>query len=278
MALEKFVDEQGTELNSFILEHQDGTSEEIKLLRNANITQVGTPLNAETLNKLVDGINAINQIEYYSEASLNTNINVSLPITGLINGMRIKLYMKDQNNANYVQKLGAVTLNVNSLGQKPVCVIRDGKVYQLTFLPYKVNMVVKYNNTFLANKDFFEIISFDGSAYNISNRGRNYEINQNGRLKITGNEYKSSESNDTNIEVAFLVDDNKGNYTFVNNNNLSVTYSLVSDINASAHVGSKLYYKTNSQFHVRWIGNISSDTAKGVNFIATGDLIGNEIK
>ena len=58
-ALEYFIDEQGTNLNSFIIEKEDGTQENVKLYRNANISQQGTPLNATNLNGIVDSINNI---------------------------------------------------------------------------------------------------------------------------------------------------------------------------------------------------------------------------
>jgi hypothetical protein len=60
MAISRFVNESGTNLNHYILTDKNGASYNITLLRNANITQVGTPLNAQKLNELVDGINAIN--------------------------------------------------------------------------------------------------------------------------------------------------------------------------------------------------------------------------
>lgn len=57
MAIEKFKNEIGTDLNAYKLVREDGTSENIKLLRNANITQQGTPLNEATLNPIVEAIN-----------------------------------------------------------------------------------------------------------------------------------------------------------------------------------------------------------------------------
>lgn len=60
MAINRFIDESGTNLNHYILTDKNGVSYNITLLRNANITQNGTPLNASTLNALVDGINNVN--------------------------------------------------------------------------------------------------------------------------------------------------------------------------------------------------------------------------
>lgn len=58
MAIEKFKNEIGTDLNAYKIVKEDGTSENVKLLRNANITRVGTPLNEDTLNPIVDELNA----------------------------------------------------------------------------------------------------------------------------------------------------------------------------------------------------------------------------
>lgn len=59
MAIEKFVDEYGTDLNSFRVEVTEKTDDKnyvVSLYRNAKITQVGTPLDAEHLNALVTQI------------------------------------------------------------------------------------------------------------------------------------------------------------------------------------------------------------------------------
>ena len=55
----KFVDEQGSNLNAYKVIKGDGSTEYIKLLRNADITQVGTPLNAENLNLVMHDINEL---------------------------------------------------------------------------------------------------------------------------------------------------------------------------------------------------------------------------
>lgn len=58
MAIERFIDEIGTDLNKFQVTTSSGETYEITLLRKANITQVGTLLNASKLNELVDEINS----------------------------------------------------------------------------------------------------------------------------------------------------------------------------------------------------------------------------
>lgn len=58
MAIERFIDEIGTDLNKFQVTTSSGETYEITLLRKANISQVGTLLNATKLNELVDEINS----------------------------------------------------------------------------------------------------------------------------------------------------------------------------------------------------------------------------
>lgn len=71
MAIEKFKNEIGTNLNAYKLIKEDGTSENIKLLRNANILVPGTPLNEDTLNPIVDTLNTnTNDL-----TSLKTNVS-----------------------------------------------------------------------------------------------------------------------------------------------------------------------------------------------------------
>lgn len=54
-----FADEQGTDLNKYGITESNGLEKQVKLRRLANITQVGTPLNAINLNKIPTKINEI---------------------------------------------------------------------------------------------------------------------------------------------------------------------------------------------------------------------------
>ncbi len=54
-----FADEQGTDLNKYGITESNGLEKQVKLRRLANITQVGTPLNAQNLNLLKDKINEV---------------------------------------------------------------------------------------------------------------------------------------------------------------------------------------------------------------------------
>ena len=70
----RFIDEQGTNLNRYIATNVD-TGEEITfdLLRGGNISVVGTPLNAEKLNEIIEALN-----NSYTKLETNTKINTSI--------------------------------------------------------------------------------------------------------------------------------------------------------------------------------------------------------
>lgn len=69
----KFTNEEGTNLNRYTATNvSNGEKTIFDLLRNANITNVGTPLNAENLNALINSINAC-----YDEVAGIKNVETS---------------------------------------------------------------------------------------------------------------------------------------------------------------------------------------------------------
>lgn len=60
----EFKDELGTNLSRFKIIRSDGTSEIVTLNRNANVTQRGTPLNSENMNKIKESINSLYDKKY----------------------------------------------------------------------------------------------------------------------------------------------------------------------------------------------------------------------
>lgn len=60
----EFKDELGSNLSRFKIIRSDGTSEIVTLNRNANVTQRGTPLNSENMNKVKDSINSLYDKKY----------------------------------------------------------------------------------------------------------------------------------------------------------------------------------------------------------------------
>lgn len=60
----EFKDELGSNLSRFKIIRSDGTSEIVTLNRNASVTQRGTPLNSENMNKVKDSINSLYDKKY----------------------------------------------------------------------------------------------------------------------------------------------------------------------------------------------------------------------
>ena len=102
-----FVDEVGTNLNRYIATDGDsGVTYDFFLMRNAEISQVGTSLNASNLNQLISSINTLYDKTSTIDTSINTinnnitNINSNIttinnkfssyvPITRTINGKEL---------------------------------------------------------------------------------------------------------------------------------------------------------------------------------------------
>lgn len=71
-----FVDEEGTDLNKYKLIREDGTIEDVKLVRDTSgVTKEGTTLNAAKMNRLVSSINSKNKC--YWETIVDTKITLS---------------------------------------------------------------------------------------------------------------------------------------------------------------------------------------------------------
>lgn len=68
--IEKFIDENGTNLNRYKVIREDGTSYYVFLERGATITTPGTILNAQKLNELVTKLN-----DTYTKAQTITQVN-----------------------------------------------------------------------------------------------------------------------------------------------------------------------------------------------------------
>ena len=90
-----FQDEQGSNLSKFEFIKDDGSSEIGKLIRRANVTQRGTPLNAENMNKIVSAINsnydyshnALYKLGVYDTYVYNDDGTITITRqTGYING------------------------------------------------------------------------------------------------------------------------------------------------------------------------------------------------
>ena len=70
-----FKDEQGTDLNKYGITEDNGLEKQVKLRRLANITQKGTPLNANNLNLIINKINEISNETNKIEIELDSGSN-----------------------------------------------------------------------------------------------------------------------------------------------------------------------------------------------------------
>lgn len=103
MAIEKFVDELGTNLNRYKVQKDNGETYYVSLLRNANITQQGTPLNANKLNQIVDSIN-------------NLSFSVSGNRLSITNQNGENIVFNDTNTTYTLTKSGATFTFSSSTG------------------------------------------------------------------------------------------------------------------------------------------------------------------
>ena len=90
MAIERFIDEIGTNLNKFQVTTSSGDTYEITLLRKANISQVGTLLNATKLNELVDAINVNSAKQVFINGANNNTPNFYAPTSAGTNDQVLK--------------------------------------------------------------------------------------------------------------------------------------------------------------------------------------------
>lgn len=103
MAIEKFVDELGTNLNRYKVQKDNGETYYVSLMRNANITQPGTPLNAKKLNQIVDSIN-------------NLSFSVSGNSLNITNQNGEKIVFNNTNTTYTLTKSGATFTFASSTG------------------------------------------------------------------------------------------------------------------------------------------------------------------
>ena len=103
MAIEKFVDELGTNLNRYKVQKDNGETYYVSLLRNATITQPGTPLNANKLNQIVDSIN-------------NLSFSVSGNSLNITNQNGGKIVFNNTNTTYTLTKSGATFTFASSAG------------------------------------------------------------------------------------------------------------------------------------------------------------------
>ena len=191
-AIEYFVDEQGTNLNSFIMEKDDGTQENIKLYRNANISKNGTPLNATNLNGIVDSVNNIVN-PYNATISDITYSNGLILITeNTLELKEGKTYVFSNYHDNMANNINKILSRLSTIQYQHIYIGYNSTPYPIIlgrnsiyFIPSYFTMQLKYHNpNEIYNKPYFELIGFEGYNYGNDNFKINYECSSNEILKI----------------------------------------------------------------------------------------------
>lgn len=183
-ALEYFIDEQGTNLNRFIIEKEDGTQENVKLYRNANISQQGTSLNAAHLNGCIGAVNNLIDplIIRLNEISQDVNgtymtLTYRNPTIKLKEGMIIKVNSNGKMSESLFQNFTGGKYFFSYGGDKFFIAYTIGDfTYFLNFIPKAFDMVLQFHSSFrygieVTNKPYFELISLNGEVL-----GDDYDI------------------------------------------------------------------------------------------------------
>lgn len=191
-ALEYFIDEQGTNLNSFIIEKEDGTQENVKLYRNANISQQGTPLNATNLNGIVDSINNIANPYNATISDFASSDGLILITENTLKLKEGKTYTFSNYNDNIANNINEILSRLSTAQNQHIYIGYDSTPYPIIFdsrsiyfIPSYFKIQLKYhtpNEEY--NRPYFELIGFEGYNYGNDNFKINYECSSNGILKI----------------------------------------------------------------------------------------------
>jgi hypothetical protein len=191
-AIEYFVDEQGTNLNSFIMEKDDGTQENIKLYRNANISKNGTPLNAANLNVIVDSVNNIVNPDNATIIDFTSSEGLILITKNTLELKEGKTYVFSNYNDNIAHNINKILSRLTTIQYQHIYIGYNSTTYPIIlggnsiyFIPSYFTMQLKYHNpNEIYNKPYFELIGFEGYNYANENFKINYECSSNGILKI----------------------------------------------------------------------------------------------
>lgn len=191
-AIEYFVDEQGTNLNSFIMEKDDGTQENIKLYRNANISKNGTPLNAANLNGIVDSVNNIVNPYNATISDITYSKGLILITENTLELKEGKTYVFSNYNDNIANNINTILSSLSTTQDQHIYIGYNSTTYPIIlgrnsiyFIPSYFIMQLKYHNpNEIYNKPYFELIGFEGYNYANENFKINYECSSNEILKI----------------------------------------------------------------------------------------------
>lgn len=197
----EFKDELGSNLSRFKIIRSDGTSEIVTLNRNASVTQRGTPLNSENMNRVKDSINSLYDKKYIDLAyELSTG---QVPKSGgsvKLGDNTITIFYGTLTIENNETTTG-LSVSINN-GDKP-CFLGMYQVEDENYQLESINGVVYGHNVFdndaLDYTYYFDILTYndyredlggdveDGSNYsNISLIRERYDLIATMRLSNDG--------------------------------------------------------------------------------------------
>lgn len=188
-----FKDEEGTNLNQYqMIDTEDNSIKNIKLVRKPTLTQVGTPLNASNFNGLIDSINN-------NFSSLQEQVNTIDPNASNIDEIKNQIinmqYSLFQLNSNALVK--KLVSSPNQVIEKNVDTTLDGLP-----LEEKTELHITLREYGVSGKTYNLII--EGRA--VQNKAINFDITLNESsytltFTLTGNKIKWNSTSNFEISV-----------------------------------------------------------------------------
>ncbi|MFI3329117.1 MAG: hypothetical protein R3Y05_01370 [bacterium] len=142
-----FVDEEGTDLNKYKLIREDGTIEDVKLVRDTSgVTKEGTTLNAAKMNRLVSSINSKNKCYW------ETIVDTTRTLASISNGSSEGIPNREKYTQFFIE-IGFVTNSTTSIRQLfsqliPNVSFTDGKYCYGAYIQDGVSSYIPYYSTF----------------------------------------------------------------------------------------------------------------------------------
>lgn len=243
-----FIDEAGSDLNKFIMTRADGTEETVYLRRDATITQVGTPLNAENLNKLqsdmLAAIAAQSEAVYYGVCSAYTYMVASAGV---------KKYQITTNLDNFDKtKVSMVCLTSTLIGffyhTTGFIEIRNSKGILGNLIVNNKNFIQMPTNATIVclwDKTYFRVLRIDGE----------YSIDAYANATYYNSKYTTtiSRSGSVNLSIPDQMD----------SSNIHYIVTPVGNSSTNSFIGGCVY---NNSYY--WYGNSEDDKVKEVSYIA----------
>lgn len=243
-----FIDEAGSDLNKFIMTRADGTEETVYLRRDAAITQVGTPLNAENLNKLqsdmLAAIAAQSEAVYYGVCSEYTKVFQGYTIlTNLDNFDKTKVSLVILKST-LTQLDGELYYNFIKIRNSKE-IIGNLIVNNKNFSQLPTNATI----VCLWDKTYFRVLRIDGE----------YSIDAYANAIYYGHKYINPASRSGSVSLDIPIAMRGGDYNYI--------ATPVGKSSTNSFIGGCV-----SSNYYNWYGNSEDDKVNAVNYIASGQI------